>query len=177
MIERPKRAVTRFFVPLIDVLILLFCIFLLMPFTQVPTEELLINPPDSDQQKKKDTEELPKDVQTLQRELEKARRELSQLKMEKGNLSDRLSVKVLEIDPRNGNLYYLQDRTRVVVDNQLAADTIIRSHTNQAKLAGKEPFFLLLFPREATGFPEQSQIDTYSKWFKEVQYQFDKPFR
>ena len=32
MIERPKRSVTRFFVPLIDVLILLFCIFLLMPF-------------------------------------------------------------------------------------------------------------------------------------------------
>ena len=36
MIERPKRAVTRFFVPLIDVLILLFCIFLLMPFVATP---------------------------------------------------------------------------------------------------------------------------------------------
>ena len=31
MIGTPKRSVTRFFIPLIDVLILLFCIFLLMP--------------------------------------------------------------------------------------------------------------------------------------------------
>ncbi len=176
MIERPKRSVTRFFVPLIDVLILLFCIFLLMPFTQAPDNDFKDNG-DTDKEKKKDYEELPKDVQSLQRELEKARRELSQLKLDKGNLSDRLSVKVLEIDPKNGNLYYLQDRTKVVVDNQLSADTIIRSHTNQAKLASKEPFFLLLFPREATGFPEQSQVDAYSKWFKDVQYQFDKPFR
>ena len=32
MIQLPHRAVTRFFIPLIDVLILLFCIFLLLPF-------------------------------------------------------------------------------------------------------------------------------------------------
>src|SRR6267378_2584565 len=31
MIRQPRRSVTRFFIPLIDVLILLFCIFLLMP--------------------------------------------------------------------------------------------------------------------------------------------------
>ena len=32
MIHMPRRSVTRFFVPLIDVLILLFCIFLLLEF-------------------------------------------------------------------------------------------------------------------------------------------------
>src|SRR5205807_6608680 len=32
MIKMPHRNVTRFFIPLIDVLILLFCIFLLMEF-------------------------------------------------------------------------------------------------------------------------------------------------
>ena len=31
MIQMPHRSVTRFFIPLIDVLLLLFCIFLLMP--------------------------------------------------------------------------------------------------------------------------------------------------
>src|SRR5688572_30060750 len=31
MIEIPRRSVTRFFIPLIDVLTLMFCIFLLMP--------------------------------------------------------------------------------------------------------------------------------------------------
>src|SRR5260370_26675474 len=34
MIEMPKRSVTRFFIPLIDVLTLLFCIFLLMPMVK-----------------------------------------------------------------------------------------------------------------------------------------------
>ena len=36
MITPPRRSVTRFFIPLIDVLILLFCIFLLMPFVSAP---------------------------------------------------------------------------------------------------------------------------------------------
>ena len=31
MIEMPRRSVTRFFIPMIDVLTLLFCIYLLMP--------------------------------------------------------------------------------------------------------------------------------------------------
>ncbi len=34
MIRPPHRSVTRFFIPLIDVLILLFCIFLLMPIVE-----------------------------------------------------------------------------------------------------------------------------------------------
>ena len=34
-IHMPHRSVTRFFIPLIDVLILLFCIFLLMPYVKL----------------------------------------------------------------------------------------------------------------------------------------------
>ena len=34
MIEMPQRSVTRFFIPLIDVLTLLFCIYLLMPVVE-----------------------------------------------------------------------------------------------------------------------------------------------
>ena len=34
MIQMPRRSVTRFFIPLIDVMTLLFCIFLLMPMIQ-----------------------------------------------------------------------------------------------------------------------------------------------
>ena len=36
MIEMPHRSITRFFVPMIDVLTLLFCIYLLMPIVQDP---------------------------------------------------------------------------------------------------------------------------------------------
>ena len=39
MLQMPRRSVTRFFIPLIDVLTLLFCVFLIMPLVRNPTEE------------------------------------------------------------------------------------------------------------------------------------------
>jgi hypothetical protein len=171
MIERPKRSVTYFFVPLIDVLILLFCIFLLMPFVSVPE-----NPDSADVEAKgKATEdELPRDVRELRAELERYKRELDKLKAEKGNLSDRLSVKVLEIDPESGLLYYFQDGERIVVKDQVAAETVINVH--KAQSGTRDPFFLLLYPRKRSGFPEKPQLEQYERWFKDVQFKFDRPF-
>ena len=170
MIERPRRSVTRFFVPLIDVLILLFCIFLLMPFVATTGEK----DADAKAKAKAAEPELPKDVRELRTELERARREVERLKAEKGNLAERLSVKVLEIDPRDGRLYYLQDGARVIVNNQAAAETLITLHRRAS--GTKEPFFLILYPRQKSGYPEQQQADDYARWFKEVQFQFDRPF-
>jgi len=168
MIERPKRSVTRFFVPLIDVLILLFCIFLLMPYVSTPETT-------PDEKSKKDKEpELPKDVKELRAELEKTRREVERLKAERGNLAERLSVKVLEIDPKDGRLYYLQDGQRVNVTTQAAADILITLHKRAS--GTKDPFFLILYPRTKSGYPEQQQADDYARWFKDVQFQFDRPF-
>ena len=63
MIPSPRRSVTRFFIPLIDVLILLFCIFLLMPFVSAPAR------PDEEQPEAKAPAPaaLPTDVQELQK--------------------------------------------------------------------------------------------------------------
>jgi hypothetical protein len=172
MIERPKRSVTRFFVPLIDVLILLFCIFLLMPFVSTPESAL---PKDKAKDKTKAVEQpIPKDPAELRAELERARREIDRLRAEKGNLADRLSVKVLEIDPRDGRLYYFQDGQRVNVTTQEAAEAVITLHKRAS--GTKDPFFLILYPRQRTGFPEQQQADDYARWFKDVQFQFDRPF-
>ncbi len=170
MIQRPKRAVTFFFVPLIDVLILLFCIFLLMPFVSPkddePTPEPKVVP--------KVEDPLPKDVRELREELEKARREVIRLRSERGNLADRMSVKVLEIDPKDGRLFYLQDGERVSVATQASAETLITLHKRSS--GTREPFFLILYPRQRSGFPEQQQADDYARWFKDVQFQFDRPF-
>src|SRR5262249_54358638 len=38
MIQTPRRSVTRFFIPLVDVMMLLFCIFLLMPMVKFEGE-------------------------------------------------------------------------------------------------------------------------------------------
>lgn len=172
MIERPKRSVTRFFVPLIDVLILLFCIFLLMPFVSTPASPTP-DPKDKAVPKVKE-QPLPTDVKTLQAELAKARREVAKLQAERGNLADRLSVKVLEIDPKDGRLYYHQDGDRVHVTTQALADTLITLHRRAS--GTKDPFFLILYPRQRSGYPEQQQADDYARWFKDVQFQFDRPF-
>ena len=170
MIILPKKSVTRFFVPLIDVLILLFCIFLLMPFvstgkeTDEPKDEAKAAPPAP----------LSDDVRELQIEVLNLRRQNEHLKVKAGNLSDHLSVKVLEIDPANGRLYYIQDGERLEVTTQAAAETVITLHQRQA--GRKEPFFLLLYPRKRSGYPEQQQADDYAKWFRNVQFQFDRPF-
>jgi hypothetical protein len=170
MIERPRRSVTRFFVPLIDVLILLFCIFLLMPFVATPAE----TESKTKAKAKAKEPELPKDVRELQTELERARREVERLKAERGNLAEHLSVKVLEIDPKDGRLYYLQDGKRVNVTTQEAAETVITLHRRAS--GTKEPFFLILYPRQKSGYPEQQQADDYARWFRDVQFQFDRPF-
>lgn len=171
MIERPKRSVTRFFVPLIDVLILLFCIFLLMPFVNVPEN------PDSTpaEPKTKATEDdLPRDVRELRAELERYKRELEKFKTERGNLSDRLSVKVLEIDAESGQLYYFHDGERIAVNDQVAAENLIGQHIAQS--GTRDPFFLLLYPRKRSGYPEKPQVKQYERWFKDVQFKFDRPF-
>jgi competence protein ComGC len=168
MIERPTRSVTFFFVPLIDVLILLFAIFILMPFVAPNITE-----PEASA-KAKAKEELPKDVQELREELLRTRREVEKLKDERGKLAERLSVKVLEIDPKDGKLYYLQDGQRVNVTTQAAADAVITLHKRAS--GTKDPFFLILYPRLKSGYPEQQQADDYARWFKDVQFQFDRPF-
>jgi hypothetical protein len=171
MIERPKRSVTRFFVPLIDVLILLFAIFILMPFVSVP-ESSESAPPEP--KNKAPEDELPRDVRELRADLERYKRELEKLKTERGNLSDRLSVKVLEIDPDSGLLYYFHDGERIAVKDQAAAENLIGQHKIQS--GTRDPFFLLLYPRKRSGYPEKPQLEQYERWFKDVQFKFDRPF-
>ena len=166
MIDRPKRAVTRFFVPLIDVLILLFCIFLLMPFVASSGSD----EPDKEPKAKAPVEELPKDVVKLRDELEKARNDVNRLR----NLAVNLSVKVLEIDPKDGRLVYLQDGARVEIGSQGDADRLITQHRRAS--GTRDLFFLILYPRQKSGYPEQQQADDYARWFQGVQFQFDRPF-
>jgi hypothetical protein len=168
VITPPRRSVTRFFIPLIDVLILLFCIFLLMPFVSGPaaseTEKEAV---------KKDTPPPPTDVQELQRQLVEAQKRLDRVQKERANLADRLSVRVLEIDGANGKLFYYNP-DRQSVTSQADAQRLI---DQQRRIAGaKDPFFLILYPRGPSGFPEKPQREAYEQWFKDVPHGFDKPY-
>src|SRR5689334_13224372 len=101
MIQMPRRSVTRFFIPLIDVLTLLFCIFLLMPLVKGSDEDGGATTP------QEEIDRLRAEVARLKGEREdtpeQLRKELEQLRQEKMQvLQERLAVRVLEIDAATG---------------------------------------------------------------------------
>jgi hypothetical protein len=171
MITLPRRSVTRFFIPLIDVLILLFCIFLLMPFVNTPAA-----PGNEPETKSPPPPELPTDVKELQQKLtettkerDEAKRRLDRYQKER---AERLMVRVLEIDPESGKLlYYAPGRQEV--SSQALAEQLI---AYQKRLAGeKDVYFLILYPRRASKHPVESDLEAYRNWFKDVPFGFDIP--
>jgi hypothetical protein len=175
VIQPPRRAVTRFFVPLIDVLILLFTIFLLMPFVTRP--EGTANPAEAPGAPGGAAEDLRQRVVELELKLEQANQEIARLQKNLSNPANRFSVRVLEIDADTGRLYYFDPDSpepRQEVRDQADAQRLIDQQRRRS--GGKDVFFLILYPRKLTGFPLQSQIETYRRWFKDVPHGFDNPY-
>jgi hypothetical protein len=173
MIQLPRRSVTRFFIPLIDVLTLLFCIFLLMPVIEsaesdperLAREERLRELEAELEQTRRAGRELP---EKLQEELERLRQEKIK------TLKDRLAVRVLEIDGGTGRLYY-HDPERVEVRNQADARALIDRDRRERGVAQKELYYLILYPRVSSAFPTLGQREQYERWFEGVALGFDVP--
>ena len=177
MIRLPQRSVTRFFIPLIDVLTLLFCIFLVMPLAQSPDED------------KAEAERLANEERLRQLQAELARRsragsdvpeqlreEIERLKREKTKaLQDRLAVRVFEIDGRTGKLSY-RDPQRVEVPNQAAAHELIKRDRSALGLGSRELYYLILYPRDPdSSYPTGGQREQYDRWFEGVALGYDIP--
>jgi hypothetical protein len=170
VILSPRKSVTRFFIPLIDVLILLFCIFLLMPFVSTPAK------PDAADAKKAE-DKTPPDVKKLEADLKEAKFLIQRLEKKlQAPITDRLAVKVLEIDPTNGTLFYYNPN-RVDLKTEEAILRLIRQAKEDASKGGvvKDVFFLILYPRKPTGFPTGPQRQQIEQWFRDVPYGFDIP--
>ena len=175
MIRPPSRSVTRFFIPLIDVLILLFCIFLLMPF--VSKDGAPADPSLADPMQAMNREELQQRLADAELETAALRAEVDRLRKAAANPADRMNVRVAEIDAVDGRLYFFDadsPEPRQELRDQADAQRLI---DQQRRLAvGKEVFFLILYPRKRSGFPEQPQIETYRRWFADVPHGFDNPW-
>jgi hypothetical protein len=169
VITPPRRSVTRFFIPLIDVLILLFCIFLLMPFVSTPAADDDTKPAPKALELPTDVAQLQKQLAATQKERDEAQKRLDRFQKERG---ERLVVRVLEIDPDSGKLYYYAPG-RQEVAGQAQAEQLI---AYQKRLAGeKDTYFLIMYPRRASGYPTRANVETYRAWFKDVPYGFDIP--
>lgn len=174
MIVLPKRSVTRFFIPLIDVLILLFCIFLLMPFVSgPPTETTDPKPPPK--------EPLSNNVTELQRELTEARDRLKRMDAAaQAHIADRLSVRLLHVGKDGSGIFvYYYDPDRQEIRTEADALKLIARQKTIASSAGgvKDVMFLVEFPRDENGFrrgyPVGAEVQTIKGWFRDVTLKFE----
>lgn len=181
MIAMPKRSVTRFFIPLIDVLLLLFCIFLLMPLAN---EEDLKKSQESSQNLTEDVESLERELQALREQLQRYRdlepklKDLQQLQEElerlkqaaKKSLQERAAFQVIDVDGKTGSIYFYDpakaDMPRVPLDSESAVKDLIERHKRENP--GRDLYYFFLYPRPETGFPTLTQERTFQRWFRAV---------
>jgi len=175
MITLPRRSVTRFFIPLIDVLTLLFCIFLLMPLVSTGEGEA-----GEGQGKREQNLALEEEVRNLREAIQsrpgEMRQELEQIRKEKIDaLEKRLAVRVLEIDGATGKLYYREPAGRVELRSE--ADARALAARDRAR-SQRELYYVVLYPRDArSNHPEGGERRRYENWLKGVAHEFDVPAR
>jgi hypothetical protein len=179
MIEPPRRSVTRFFIPLIDVLTLLFCIFLLLPLVKSPDAAEAARPDgavpgDFTGGGRRPEEPRGGAADLMKGDVERLRSELLRLRQDKVEvLQERLAIRVLEIDADTGRLYFQEPEGRVAVAGEADARALIERQ--RATVGGRELYFLILFPRRLTGYPQQQQVRQFERWFDGVAHGFDNP--
>jgi hypothetical protein len=178
MIQLPRRSVTRFFIPLVDVMILLFCIFLLMPMVRSPDDALAAEKVPA----------LEERVRLLERELELLRKlgkegalepgEYQRLQQEAAKaLQQRLAVRVLEIDKTSGKLFY-SDPGRIEVRNQGDARDLVARDRRSLANGTKDLYYLILYPRDTNSiYPLREQREQYEQWFADTAHGWDIPGR
>jgi hypothetical protein len=175
MIRLPQRSVTRFFIPLIDVLTLMFCIFLVMPAVsspELPADQQAARD-DKVRQLEEDLERLRREQPDLSRRLEERLEELRKANVE--TLKGRLALRVLEVDPETGELFY-RDPERVPVRTQADALELIERDRRERGGGGKELYYVILYPRDPkNSYPTEKQRREYERWFSGVALAFDVP--
>jgi hypothetical protein len=174
MIQMPRRSITRFFIPMIDVLTLLFCIYLLMPMVRNP-----------DQKKEDDRRAMEEKLRKLEAELArhgkgddavsaKLREEIERLRREKIQaLKERLAVRVLEIDGAAGRLF-VRGAGAQEITSQADAHRLIELDRQKLGASKSDLYYLILYPRDpASGYPTREQRQKYDRWFEGVALGYD----
>jgi hypothetical protein len=179
MIRLPRRSVTRFFIPMIDVLTLLFCMFLLMPIIReneslsgAPGEEIT----NADEQKQ-EIDARRKELNELYQDQRRAQVVLQELAEKKrGLIQQNVLIRLLYVSPKDGSLAYFDPadilRPPLKIDSAAAASTLIARHQKEA--GERELIYIFQEPRTAKGevapFPTLAQENEYKRWFHAVNF-------
>jgi hypothetical protein len=194
MIEMPRRSVTRFFIPLIDVLTLMFCIFLLMPLVKATEEtsegegQTRRSPqfPTTPSQWATDYEELTRlraerhkwhNLEQLEKRKNELQEQVQKLRESRiDDLQKKLAIRILEIG-EEGRLFYYDPARETNRRMEITAENVGAFVAAQQRQAGgRDLFFLLMYPRPLTGdptFPLLRQREEYDRWFRGVAHGYD----
>jgi 1,4-alpha-glucan branching enzyme len=177
MIKMPRRNVTRFFIPLIDVLILLFCIFLLMEFnSESKVDQQSVDVETQSYTNENLQEELARRTKELQKfeelrpqltELDRLREENNQLRnANQKNLQQHAFVRVIDIDGKDGSISYFDDARPdqpIRITDAQSAQALIERHTREAN--GRQLYYYFMYPRTRSIYPLFGQEQEYQRWF------------
>ena len=180
MIQMPRRNVTRFFIPLIDVLILLFCIFLLMEFnSDAKVTEQSEDVESQDWKLGMMAEDVRKSTKQLQKydelrpqldQLQKLQEELEQLRnANQKDLQQHAYVRIIDIDGKDGSISFFDEarpKEPIKIKDAQSAQALIDRHTREA--SGRAVYYYFLYPRTVSVYPLFGQEQQYRKWFKNV---------
>ena len=165
MIRPPKRSVTRFFIPLIDVLILLFCIFLMLPFA---SQERAVGVANGEGLAEAQS------LEKLTAQLDRERKYLDQTRAATGKeLSGKIAPVLLRIDSKDGRLYRDTVQGPMSIDPEKTPGQVRkmvdedRKRLNVSGGGKREPYYIFL-PGAASPYPTVSQRLRYIRWFAEV---------
>lgn len=176
MIQMPRRNVTRFFIPLIDVLILLFCIFLLMEFNSESAKDEQVELVAEQTQNFERTEaervrltnerhKFEADLPKLN-ELDKLRQELEELKnASKRELTEQWSLQIIDVETK-GQLVSFYDRKTLKVEKietEEAVKKLVKKHLDEAN--GRKVYYLFEYPCGKLTDLATSKRDRYYSWF------------
>jgi hypothetical protein len=181
MIRMPRRSVTRFFIPLIDVLILLFCIFLLMEFEtgakadaeSEKSEEIAFENSKLEGELARRLKDLNKFENLLPQlnELDQLRQEVERLRnANQQDVRNRVYVRTIDYDGKDGSISFY-DETRpdqpiIKITDEKAARALIERHTKEAEASGRAVYYQFILPRPYRFiFPTAKQKTEYARWF------------
>jgi hypothetical protein len=179
MMQMPKRSVTRFFIPMVDVMTLLFSMFLLMPIVEKASKEERAQAINPEQEKKDDIESLKKELNARLDEIEELRdyREkgltLEQLKEATRELKQdivkhlnrRIAVFIINVEIKGGKaeLSYKEpgmEGEPIILDQEVKVKRMIRDHRELLEGTEKEPYYYFQGARLNIG-----EVQRYEKWF------------
>jgi hypothetical protein len=179
MIRMPRRNVTRFIIPLIDVLILLFCIFLLMEFnsaSQADEESEKVAEVSADAEVlastlERRTKELERfeEIRPQLADLDKLLEEVERLRnARQKNMQQQAYVRLIDIDPKDGSISFFGEtkakQPTIKITDAKSARRLIEQHKEEAK--GREVYYYFVYPRTRSIYPLFGQEQEYREWFR-----------